>query len=147
HPHHMKGSVEEAELKVLIRDFTMEGMGEKVNILENIAELQRARYPRADIDLDVKESYRNMVFKLNDNPKVVEIALQAVKRAGIPVKKEIVRGGTDGAMLSYKGLPTPNIFAGGINFHSKREFVPLRSMEAAVNTIIELLKLYVEEYS
>lgn len=147
HPHHIKGSVEEAELKVLIRDFTMEGMGVKVNILENIAELQRARYPRADIDLGVKESYRNMVFKLNEDPKVVEIAIKAVERAEIPVKKAIIRGGTDGAMLSYKGLLTPNIFTGGINFHSKREFVPLESMEAAVRAIVELLKLYVEDSS
>ena len=113
--------------------------------MENIAELQRARYPRADIDLDVKESYRNMVFKLNEDPRVVDIAVKAVERAGIPVNKAIIRGGTDGAMLSYRGLLTPNLFAGGVNFHSKREFIPLESMEAAVRTILELLKLYVEE--
>jgi tripeptide aminopeptidase len=144
HPHHLNGSVEEASLKVLIRDFTMEGMGEKVNILENIAELQRARYPHADIDLDIKESYRNMKFKLDDEPRAVEYALKAVKNAGIEPIQRKIRGGTDGAMLSYKGLPTPNIFAGGMNFHSKREYVPLESMEAAVKVIIELVKLYAE---
>lgn len=142
HPHHINGSVEEATLKVLIRDFSMEGMGEKVNILENIAELQRARYPRADIDLDIKESYRNMKFKLDDEPRAVEFAIKAVKNAGIEPIQRKIRGGTDGAMLSYKGLPTPNIFAGGMNFHSKREYVPVESMEAAVKVILELVKLY-----
>ena len=142
HPHHITGSVEEANLKVLIRDFTMEGMGEKVNILENIAELQRARYPRAEIDLDIKESYRNMKFKLDEEPRAVEYALMAVKNAGIEPIQRKIRGGTDGAMLSYKGLPTPNIFAGGMNFHSKREYVPVESMEAAVKVIIELVKLF-----
>ncbi len=145
HPHQIEGNVEEAKLKVLIRDFTMEGMGEKVNILENIAELQRAKYPNADIDLDIKESYRNMKFKLDEEPRAVSYALEAVKKAGIvPVQKKI-RGGTDGAMLSYKGLPTPNIFAGGMNFHSKTEYIPLESMEAAVRTIIELVKIFSEK--
>jgi tripeptide aminopeptidase len=142
HPHKIEGDVEEAKLKVLIRDFSMEGMGEKVNILENIAELQRARYLKADIDLDVKESYRNMKFKLDEKPRAVQYALEAVKRSGIePIQKKI-RGGTDGAMLSYKGLPTPNIFAGGMNFHSKKEYVPVKSMEGAVRTIIELVKIF-----
>ncbi len=145
HPHQIEGNVEEAKLKVLIRDFTMEGMGEKVNILENIAELQRARYPRADIDLDIKESYRNMKFKLDEEPRAVKYALEAVTNAGVlPLQKKI-RGGTDGAMLSYKGLPTPNIFAGGMNFHSKTEYIPLKSMEAAVRTIIELVKIFSEK--
>lgn len=144
HPHHIEGGVEETSVKLLIRDFTMEGMGEKVNILENIAELQRARYPRADIVLDIKESYRNMKFKLDEDPRAIEYAVEAVQRAGIDPKKAIIRGGTDGAMLSYKGLLTPNLFAGGMNFHSKREFVPLESMEASVRTIIELLKVFVD---
>jgi tripeptide aminopeptidase len=117
-------------------------MGEKVNILENIAELQRARYLKADIDLDIKESYRNMKFKLDEEPRAVSYALEAVKKAGVkPIQKKI-RGGTDGAMLSFKGLPTPNIFAGGMNFHSKTEYIPLGSMEAAVRTILELVKIF-----
>ena len=144
HAHHVEGGVEETTVKLLIRDFTMEGMGEKVNILENIAELQRARYPRARIDLDIKESYRNMKFKLDEDPRIVEFAVEAVKRADVEPKKAIIRGGTDGAMLSYKGLLTPNLFAGGMNFHSRTEYVPLESMEASVRTIIELLKLYAE---
>ena len=144
HPHHFNGGVAEAVVKVLIRDFTMEGMGEKVNILENIAELQRTRYPRADIDLDIKESYRNMKFKLDEEPRALEYAMEAVRRAGIEPVRKMIRGGTDGAMLSYRGLPTPNLFAGGMNFHSKREYVPLRSMEKARETILELVKLFAE---
>jgi len=144
HPHHVEGGVEETKVKFLIRDFDMEGMGEKVNILENIAEVQRAKYPEADIILDIKESYRNMKFKLDEDPRVVEYAIEAVKRAGVDVKKAIIRGGTDGAMLSYKGLLTPNLFAGGMNFHSKKEYVPKESMEASVKVIIELLKVFVD---
>ncbi|MGA1866008.1 MAG: peptidase T [Thermoplasmatota archaeon] len=144
HPHHITGGVEETTVKLLIRDFTMEGMGEKVNILENIAEHQRARYPKARIDLDINESYRNMKFKLDEDPRVVDYAVEAVSRAGVAPKKAIIRGGTDGAMLSYRGLLTPNLFAGGMNFHSRMEYVPLESMEAAVRTIIELLKVYTE---
>jgi tripeptide aminopeptidase len=143
HPHHMAGTVEEASLKVLVRDFTMEGMGVKVNILENIAELQRAKYPEADIELDVQESYRNMKYILDKDPRAREIAFEAVESADVPLKKAIVRGGTDGSRLSYMGLPTPNIFAGGMNFHSRKEYVPLASMEASVRTIIELAKIYV----
>jgi len=145
HPHHIEGGVEESTLRLLIRDFTMEGMGEKVNILENIAELQRARYPRASIDLDIKESYRNMKFKLDEDRRAVDHAVEAVRRAGVGPIKAIIRGGTDGAMLSYKGLLTPNLFAGGMNFHSRREYVPLGSMEASVRTIIELLRIYAED--
>ncbi len=145
HPHKISGSVEEASLQLLIRDFTMEGIGEKVAILETVAELQRAKYPKATIDLDIKESYRNMKYKLDEEPRALEYALEAVKRAGVEPIKAIVRGGTDGSRLSYMGLPTPNIFAGGMNFHSKLEYVPVASLEASVRTIIELLKLYAEK--
>ncbi len=145
HPHHIEGGVEEATLKVLIRDHDMEKMEEKKRILESIAEVQRSRYPRAGIDLEIKESYRNMKYKLNEDPGVVEYAVEAVRRAGVEPIQTIIRGGTDGAMLSYKGLLTPNLFAGGMNFHSKREYVPVPSLEAAQRTIIELLKIYVEK--
>lgn len=144
HPHKISGSVEEASMQLLIRDFTMEGIGEKVAMLEAIAELQRSKYPKATIDLDIRESYRNMKYKLDEEPKAVEYALEAVKRAGVEPIKAIVRGGTDGSRLSYMGLPTPNIFAGGMNFHSKLEYVPIGSLEASVRTIIELVKLFAE---
>jgi len=145
HPHKISGSVEEASLQLLIRDFTMEGIGEKVAILESVAELQRAKYPKATIDLDIKESYRNMKYKLDEEPRALEYALEAVKRAGVEPIKAMVRGGTDGSRLSYMGLPTPNIFAGGMNFHSKLEYVPVASLEASVRTIIKLVKLYAEK--
>ncbi len=144
HPHKISGSVEEASLQLLIRDFTMEGVGEKVAILESIAELARSKYPKATIDLDIKESYRNMKYKLDEEPRAIEYAIEAVKRAGVEPIKAIVRGGTDGSRLSYMGLPTPNIFAGGMNFHSKLEYVPVASLEASVRTILELVKLYAQ---
>lgn len=142
HPNQIEGAVEEASLKVLIRDFTMEGIGELVNVLENVADLQGAKYPGAEINLDIQESYRNMKEVLDQHPEVTTIAVEAVRRAGVEPRKAIVRGGTDGSRLSFMGLPTPNLFAGGMNFHSRQEYVPLRSMEAAVMTIIELVKLH-----
>ena len=145
HPHQISGGVEEAEVKVLIRDHDMGKMEEKKAVLESIAETARVLNPKAGIELEIKESYRNMKFKLDEDPRVVEYAIEAVRRAGIKPKKTLIRGGTDGAMLSYKGLLTPNLFAGGMNFHSKREYVPLESMEASVRTILELVKLYVEK--
>ncbi len=145
HPHHIEGGVEEATLKVLIRDHDTDRMEEKKRILGSIAEVQRSIYPRAVIDLEIKESYKNMKYRLNEDPRVVEYAVEAVRRAGVEPIQTIIRGGTDGAMLSYKGLLTPNIFAGGMNFHSKREYVPAPSLEAAQRTIIELLKIYVEK--
>jgi len=145
HPHQISGGVEEAEVKVLIRDHDMDRMEEKKAVLESIAETARVLNPKAGIELEIKESYRNMKFKLDEDPRVVEYAIEAVRRAGIKPKKTLIRGGTDGAMLSYKGLLTPNLFAGGMNFHSKREYVPFESMEASVRTILELVKLYVEK--
>jgi len=104
-----------------------------------------AEYPGAQLNFEVIESYRNMKYEIEKNPKVVEYALEAVRRSGIEPKKNIIRGGTDGARLSYKGLLTPNIFTGGHNFHSKLEWISVQDMQKAVDVIVNLVKIWAEK--
>jgi tripeptide aminopeptidase len=145
HPHGIGGGTDQADVKVLIRDFDLEGMEEKARRLEIIRNEAAAAWPGAKIDLEIKESYRNMRLKLDEDPRVVEYAMEAIRRAGLTPHKELIRGGTDGARLCYMGLLTPNIFAGGVNFHSKLEFVPVQWMEAAVETIVQLAGVWLEK--
>jgi len=86
-----------------------------------------------------------MRLKLDEDPRVVDYAIEALRAAGIEPRREIIRGGTDGARLCYMGLLTPNLFAGGVNFHSKLEWVPVRWMEGAVETIVQLARVWVEK--
>jgi len=145
HPIMFSGDVGSIRLKMLIRDFTDEGSDEFQKVLEDNATRLREMYPGAEIDLEIKESYRNMKEQLDKHPGVVENAIKAIEAAGVKPLRKPIRGGTDGSRLSFMGLPTPNIFAGGINFHSVREFVPVGSMEKAVQVILNLVGLYLEE--
>ncbi len=145
HPNTFKGEVEQAKIKILIRDFEDKGMEEKKKMLDDIKKKVIDRYPDIEIELDIKESYKNMKVVLDEYPHVLGIAMEAVKRVGIEPKLKNIRGGTDGARLCFMGLPTPNIFAGGINFHGKKEFIPIKSMEKAVEVIIEITKIVVEK--
>lgn len=145
HPYAVEGGVEEATVKVLIRDFDREGVEAKSIRLKEIQSQIQQKYPRASVDLKISESYKNMRFKLDEVPEVTEYALEAVKRAGVTPELQLIRGGTDGAKLCYMGLPTPNIFTGGQNFHSKREWIPVQVMEKAVETMIELVQIWVEK--
>jgi tripeptide aminopeptidase len=144
HPHHLTGSVEETQIKVLIRDFKDEGMEEKGKMLNEIKKNVEEKFPDININLEIKESYKNMKVVLDDHKHVLDYAISACKRAGVEPKLKNIRGGTDGARLCFMGLPTPNIFAGGINFHGKKEFIPIESMEAAVKVIIEIAKQVAE---
>ncbi len=145
HPNTMTGSVEKTIIKFLIRDFTVEGLQELEAFLKNLAEKIVAEYPKAQLEFKVEESYRNMKYKLDEEPKVTEYALEAVKRSDIKPIKNIIRGGTDGARLSYNGLLTPNIFTGGHNFHSKLEWVSVQDMQKAVEVIVNLVKIWTEK--
>jgi tripeptide aminopeptidase len=145
HVYEANGSVNSAKLRFILRDFDYEQLKLKIKNLEAIVEKIRQAYPKANIELDIKETYRNMKYKIEEVPYAMEYAEEAIKRAGLEVIKKAVRGGTDGARLSYKGLPTPNIFAGSINFHSKKEFVPVIALEKSVETILNLIQIYVEK--
>jgi tripeptide aminopeptidase len=145
HPYNVAASVNEAKLKFILRDFEIEQLKEKIHKIEQMVERARKNFPKAKIDLDLKESYKNMKYKIDEVPEVMAYAEEAIKRANIPIIRKAIRGGTDGARLSYKGLPTPNIFAGAMNFHSKKEFVPVIALEKAVETITNLAQIVVEK--
>lgn len=144
HLHGINGSVEKTEMKFLVRDFTVEGLLEKEQLMQSFLKVLQLKYPRLDYQFTVKESYRNMKYILNDHPIVTEYAFEAVKRTGLAPRQGLVRGGTDGARLSSMGLPTPNIFTGGHNFHSKREWVSVQDMAKAVETIVHLAAVWEE---
>ena len=145
HPHAMKGSVENTVIVFLVRDFTVEGLEEKEKFLQDICDELSEKYKPAAVSIEIKESYRNMKYKIDEHPEVVEYALEAVKRSGIEPVKNLIRGGTDGARLSYMGLLTPNIFTGGHNFHSQKEWISIQDMEKAVETIVNLVQVWVEK--
>jgi len=145
HPNSIEGNVEKSTVKILIRDFTVEGLKEKEQLLEDIKNKVLARYHRAKAEFKIDESYRNMRYILDDYPHVVEYAIEAIRRSGLEPVKNLIRGGTDGARLSFMGIPTPNIFTGGHNFHSKREWISLQDMEKATETIIHLVQVWAEK--
>lgn len=145
HPNSIEGNVEKSIVKFLIRDFTVEGLKEKEQLLEDIKNKVLNRYPGAKAEFKVDESYRNMRYILDDFPHVVEYAIEAIRRSGLEPVKNLIRGGTDGARLSFMGIPTPNIFTGGHNFHSKREWISVQDMEKAAETIVHLVQVWTEK--
>ncbi|MBB2792775.1 UNVERIFIED_ORG: tripeptide aminopeptidase [Rhizobium pisi] len=144
HPVGVTGSMEKASLSFIIRDFTEEGLVEKEAMLEAIVTEVMAAYPGSTSHFQVTEQYRNMKTVLDRHPEIVENALEAVHRAGMTPVRGSIRGGTDGSRLSFMGLPCPNIFAGGHAFHSPLEWVSRQDMEKAVNTIVELARVWEE---
>ncbi len=144
HLHGMTGSVEETVLKFLVRDFTVEGLQEKEEFLQSLLTLLQKKYPLVDYEFTVEESYRNMKYIIEQHPQVTAYALEAIARTGLSPRQGIVRGGTDGSRLSFMGLPTPNVFTGGHNFHSKKEWISIQDMGKAVETIVHLVSIWEE---
>ncbi len=144
HPHIMSGNVGSATVDLLVRDFTVEGLEKLEARLKSLGEELEAKYDGAKLDIEISESYRNMKYPISKRPEVLTNALEAMRRAGIEPKQEAIRGGTDGSKLSEAGLPTPNIFAGGQNMHSVREWVALGWMAKAVVTVLHLVEIYAE---
>jgi tripeptide aminopeptidase len=144
HPYVMSASVERTSVKLLIRDFSTPGLGEKEEFLERLARETVADWPGASLEVKVEESYRNMREVLDRLPEVLENAREAMRRAGLTTKEKPIRGGTDGSKLSFMGLPTPNLFAGEQNFHSRLEWVSAQDMEKAVEVILNLAQVWEE---
>lgn len=141
----LKGEVELASSYYIIRDFDHANFEKrKANMLAEVKALQ-AKYGETNISVEIRDQYYNMREKIEPVKEIVDIAEQALKNLSIVPIIEQIRGGTDGAQLSFKGLPTPNIFAGGENFHGKFEFVSLESMEKATQVIIEVARLFEEQ--
>ncbi len=145
HAHAIKGGVEQTEITFLVRDFDVEGLHDKEKYLEDLCTKAQAKYPKSSISVEIKESYRNMKLVLDKHPQVLEYAMEAVSRTGLTPIKNLIRGGTDGARLCFMDLPTPNVFTGGHNFHSKKEWVSVQNMEKAVETIVHLSQIWAEK--
>lgn len=138
----ISGGVEETSLSYIIRDFDEENFGKRQEFISGLVEDINRTYGPKTAAIEIKEQYRNMKERIEPVKHVVDAAFQAMKEAGVEPKVQPIRGGTDGARLSFMGLPTPNIFTGGHNFHGKYEYIPVNSMEKAVEVIINIVKLY-----
>ena len=144
HPYMMDASVDSTSVKLLVRDFNTPKLKEMEQLVEQLALDAVAVYPGSSVDIKVEESYRNMKEVLDHHPDVVENACEAFRRADLEPRIEPIRGGTDGSRLSFMGLPTPNIFAGEHNFHSRYEWISTSDMHKAVEVIIELCRVWEE---
>jgi tripeptide aminopeptidase len=144
HPHRISGNAEEAIVDFIARDHDDDLLASHVELLRRLADEVEEREPRAKVDVEVRHSYRNMRPFIERNPRVVEAALEAIRRAGVEPRIAITRGGTDGAVLSAAGLPTPNLFTGGQEYHSVREWASLQDMAAAAATIVHLAEVWSE---
>jgi tripeptide aminopeptidase len=144
HPHRFTGTTAEAELRFIARDFDSAKLAEHEQLLRRLADELAAEEPRARISVTVEEQYRNMKEFLDADPTVAEAADEAARRCGIEPWREPIRGGTDGSLLSARGLLTPNIFTGGQQFHSVLEWASVQDMAASAATIVELVKLLAE---
>ncbi len=145
HPYVLEGGVDRATVRILLRSFVTEELETEAAILRDIAASVGAEHPKAQIDVDVKKQYRNMIEYLKKDPRVVDLAAQAIRNAGLEPKFQSIRGGTDGSRLSEMGLPTPNLSTGMHNFHSPLEFACLEEMQTAVKVLIELAQLWGKE--
>jgi len=144
HPVRLEGIAEKCTIDFIIRDFETKGLQKKEDYLRTqIEELMRL-YPKASFEYKVTEQYRNMKEILLLHPQVVDHAKEAIKRAGLKLKMESIRGGTDGSRLSFMGLPCPNLFAGEQAIHSKLEFISVQDMNKAVETMVHLTRIWEE---
>ena len=136
------GTVEESTLQYIIRDHDRKLFEDRKKLIEDVAAFMNKKYGEGTITIEMKDQYYNMREKVEPVYHIVEIAEQAMKDLGIKPNIKPIRGGTDGSRLSYMGLPCPNIFAGGHNFHGKYEFIPLESMEKSTQVILKVIELY-----
>ncbi len=139
-----KGSVEEADFGYIIRDHDRKKFEEKKELIAQCAHFINVKYGEGTATLEVNDQYYNMREQVEPYYFIVEKAVKAMEMAGVKPKIQPIRGGTDGANLSFKGLPCPNIFAGGMNFHGKMEFAPLENIEKASEVVLNIIKLYAE---
>lgn len=144
HPYVIDGGTERVRVKILLRDFDTPKLAEYREMVGALAAAAAARIPGTRFELTVEESYRNMRQVIEKHPRVVDAAKAAIRRAGLDPVVKPIRGGTDGSRLSFMGVPTPNLFAGEHNFHSRLEWVSAQDMDAAVATIVGLARIWTE---
>lgn len=141
HPVRVEGIAEKCTIEFIIRDFETDGLKKKEDYLRTQIEERMRTYPKASFEFIVTEQYRNMKEVLDVNPHVVDYAREAINRAGLTLKMESIRGGTDGSRLSFMGLPCPNLFAGEQGIHSKLEHISVQDMNKAVETMVHLVMI------
>jgi len=144
HPYVQQSGVDRTVVKLIVRDFETAGLVEKASFVAALAREAVAAFPGSRVDVAVDEQYRNMRLVLEQHPEVVAHAREAIRRSGLEVVTRSIRGGTDGSRLSFMGLPTPNLFAGEHNFHSRLEWVSRQDMEQAVEVIVALCRVWQE---
>lgn len=145
HPVHIEGGLEKATAQFIIRDFETAKLAHHEELLANLADEATKLFPGSRFEIQIKEQYRNMKEVLDQQPHVMNHAVEAYKRVGLNPKITNIRGGTDGARLSYLGMPCPNIFTGEMAIHSKQEYVSVQDMQKAVDVCIELVKIWEEK--
>jgi tripeptide aminopeptidase len=141
HPYAGTIDAEASTVKVLLRDFDLAALEAKEALIRTLAADTAAAHPGTHVEVEVTEQYRNMNEVLAGRPELIEWALEAARRAGLRARTKPIRGGTDGARLTFRGLPCPNIFTGGFNFHSKLEFNSRRGLEKTTETLVHLVQI------
>ena len=142
----MEGEVENTVLSYIVRDHDREKFEARKQALLNYAAQLNEKYGEGTVTVELKDQYYNMRQQVEPLVHIIDIAFAAMQEAGVTPKVKAIRGGTDGAQLSFKGLPCPNIFAGGLNFHGRYEFVPVQSIEKAMNVVVKIAELTVKRY-
>ncbi|MEJ2293858.1 MAG: peptidase T [Candidatus Lokiarchaeota archaeon] len=142
HISQLHGTVEKATASILLRDFETEKNEKRKILLNQLKDLYELRYPGLKIEIEYLYQYKNMLTYLKKQPEVVDLAKEAIKMADLDLDMHLIRGGTDGARLSEMGIPTPNLFTGGLLFHSRKEYIPTVSMQKACEVIIHLAELW-----
>ncbi len=143
-PIEIQGSMEKASVEIFLRDFTTQGMERRIEAVKTFASAVEAQFPMGKVNLEIKKQYLNMKEKLDQNPAVLEKLDHAIRMAGAEPVSKPIRGGTDGSRLTEMGIPTPNVFTGGYNYHSKHEWASVAEMSLAVQSAIHLLALWAE---
>lgn len=144
-PLELKGTAAQSKIQILIRDFTYTEIERRIEALKAIAAALEAKYPGGKVDIEIVKQYENLKTYLDKEPRGLEILRKAVTEAGSEVNEKIIRGGTDGARLAEKGIPTPNVFTGGGNYHGVQEYAVLQVMGKAAGTVIHLVRLWAGE--
>ena len=144
HPHKIIGGAEETYVEFIVRDHDAAKLEEHLGLIRTLAGEIGEREPRAAVQITEEEQYRNMGEVIDKHPEVIEAAEEAVRRIGVEPVHTIIRGGTDGARLSHRGLPTPNLFTGGSEYHSRREWASVQDMAAAAAMLVELAQVWAE---
>lgn len=147
HLTNINGTVEQTTLTYIIRDHDNQLFQERKNYINQLAQQINRQHGQNTVTVTINDQYKNMRQMIEPNPQIINIAQQAMQCAGTKCTIRAIRGGTDGAQLSFKGLPCPNIFAGGLCFHSRHEFIPIQSMQQAMMTIVHIARLTAQQYS